>query len=163
RLCHQANGALGSMIGRQVRSAHDAINGGQIDDASPPGLPHVWNGMLDAEKHAFHVYSHHFVPFGFGQLMGWFIGSGDARIVDEHIKLAEVVYDLSKDVPNPTFVRGIEMPITRDAIVCRDDVHGIAAVQNVEHCNARTFTGHAYRGAISDTQRAACYGSDFAV
>src|SRR5690349_23412659 len=52
---HQAHGALGSVVGRDVRRADQAVDRTQVDDAAAAAAPQVRDRVLHAEEHALHV------------------------------------------------------------------------------------------------------------
>ena len=156
---HQSYRALGSVIRRHIRGTHQPVDRRQIDNATGAGRSHVRNGVFGAEEHPFHVDGLHPVPLFFGQLIGWLVGPGNARVVDDHIQFAEMTRDTVKGLFDLGFVGNVTVPV----------LHFVAfggqfryqrfsfIVQYVENADSRALLQHALDRGPANSQRTTRY------
>ena len=83
-------------------------------------LPHVGDRVLGAQEHAIEVDRDDTVPFLQRDLVGGLVYSGDARVVDQDVQVAERVRHLREDALDGLFVGGVELPVLRLAAALLD-------------------------------------------
>ena len=154
-LAHEPDGALGGMVRRYVRGTHQAVDGGEVDDAAPARAAHRGDRMLRAEEHPFHVDRLHPVPLGLGEFVRRLVDPCDAGIVDQHIDAAERGDDVVDGAAYVGLAGDVHMPVA-GRVSGRGKLVGERAtffVQHVEEGDARTFLRHAGRAGAADAAR----------
>src|SRR5690606_3145849 len=164
-LAHQPHRALGSVVGRRVWRAHQAVDRGQVDDAAALGAPQVRHCVLDGEENAFDVDRLYAIPFSLAHLVGGLVGAGDAGIVDQYTEATEAQGDGVDGIPHLTFISDIDVPVLDFVPGHAQFVtqHGPLGIEDVEQREAGTFARQPKRAGTADSQRRAGDDASFAL
>ena len=108
---HNNDGAFGCVIRSKLGIADKAGNGRGVYDGALSVGTEIFNGVLGHKENALYVDGKHFVPIGLFNLFGGNVGTGDARVVYEDVKLAEFFDDLCENVGAFAFYGSVEVPI----------------------------------------------------